>query len=57
MLDVANFLNTVNNGKSYLVNSDEIFWLSDYGTDKVWHTNGVNVSQSLVNTFYEIRPR
>ncbi len=56
LLDVANFLNSVNNGKSYLVKSDEIFWLADYGTDKIWHTNGVNVSQSEINSFYEIRP-
>lgn len=56
LLDVANFLNSVNNGKSYLVNSDEIMWLSDYSEDKIWHTNGVNVSQSLVNSFYEVRP-
>ncbi len=56
LLDVANFLNSVNKGKSYLVDSDEIFWLSDYSDEKIWHTNGVNVSQSEVNTFYEIRP-
>lgn len=56
LLDVANFLNSVNSGKSYLVNNEEIFWLSDYGTDKIWHTNGVNVSQSDANLFYEIRP-
>ena len=55
-LDVANFLNSVNDKKSYLVSDEEIFWLSDYGTDKIWHTNGINVSQSEVNTFYEIRP-
>ena len=56
LLDVANFLNSVLDGKSYLSRAEEIFWLSDYGTDKIWHTNGVNVSQSLSNTFYEIRP-
>ena len=56
LLDVANFLNSVNNKKSYLVNDEEIFWLSDYGEEKVWHTNGVNVSQSNVDSFYEIRP-
>ena len=56
LLDVANFLNSVNKGKSYLVDEEEIFWLADYGDDKIWHTNGVNVSQSEVNSFYEIRP-
>ena len=56
LLDVANYLNSVNKGKSYLVSSDEIFWLADYSDDKIWHTNGTNVSQSEVNSFYEIRP-
>ena len=56
LLDVANFLNSVNNGKTYLVNKDEIMWLADYSNDKIWHTNGYNVSQSDVNSFYEIRP-
>ena len=56
LLDVANFLNSVNNSKSYLVDDEEIMWLADYSDEKIWHTNGVNVSQSDVNSFYEIRP-
>ena len=56
LLDVANFLNSVLDGKSYLSRNEEIFWLSDYGTDKIWHTNGTNVSQSEAKQFYEIRP-
>ena len=56
LLDVANFLNSVRNKKTYLTSSDEIFWLADYSSDKIWHTNGANVSQSEVNSFYEIRP-
>ncbi len=56
LLDVANFLNSINNSKSYLVKSDEIFWLSNIDSEKVWHTNGINVSESLSNVFYEIKP-
>ena len=56
LLDITSFLNSVKEKKSFLVSDDEIFWLSDYGTDKVWHTNGVNVSSSKENSFYEIRP-
>lgn len=56
LLDVTNFLNSINNSKSYLVKEDEIFWLSDIDTDKVWHTNSVNVSESDPSTFYEIKP-
>ena len=56
LLDIANFLNTINNSKSYLVDADEIFWLSNYGTEKIWHTNGANVSQSEANIFNEVKP-
>ena len=56
LLDITGFLNTVKDKKSYLVSDDEIFWLSDYDEDKVWHTNGVNVSSSKETSFYEIRP-
>ena len=56
LLDVMNFLNSVKKGKSYLVKEEELFWLSDYGNDKIWHTNGINVSESEANNFYEIRP-
>lgn len=56
LLDVASFLNSVKDKKSYLVNSDEIIWLSDFNKEKVWHTNGTNVSQSNANTFYEVKP-
>ena len=56
LLDVANYLNSVNKSKSYLTSADEIFWLADYSDEKIWHTNGINVSQSLSNSFYEIRP-
>ena len=56
LLDITSFLNSVKEKKSFLVSDDEIFWLSDYNTDKVWHTNSVNVSQSDSNIFYEVRP-
>ena len=56
LLDITGFLNSVKDGKSYLVKSDEIFWLSDYNDNKVWHTNGINISKSDANTFYEVRP-
>ena len=56
LLDVANFLNSVRDKKTYLIKDDEIFWLSDYSTEKIWHTNGYNVSQSDANIFYEVRP-
>lgn len=56
LLDTSNFLNSVVDGNSYLVSNDEIFWLSNQGSEKVWHTNGVNVSISDSDNFYEVRP-
>ena len=56
LLDVANFLNSINKEKSYLVSNDEIFWLSNYGDEKVFNTTGAVVGQSDANNFYEIRP-
>lgn len=56
LLDVSNFLNSVIEGKSYLVKNKEIFWLNNQGTEKVWHTNGGNVSMSDGSSFYEVRP-
>ena len=56
LLDVSNFLNSIVDGESYLVNDSEIFWLSNQGSEKIWHTNGVNVSMSEGHNFYEVRP-
>ncbi len=57
LLDISTFLNSIIEKKTYLVDSwDSIFWLINYSSDKVWHTNEVNVSQSDANLFYQVRP-
>ena len=56
LLDITTFLNSAKDKKSYLVEDEEVFWLSDYSTDKVWHTNGTSVSQSGSTSLYEVRP-
>ena len=56
LLDIATFLNSIKNKKTYLSNEDEVFWLTDYSDDKVWHSNGFNVSQSDSTALYEVRP-
>jgi len=56
LLDVTSYLNSVVDKKTYLSSEDEIFWLNNYGSEKVWHTNGNNVSQSDANSLYEVRP-
>lgn len=56
LLDVTSYLNSVIDKDTYLSSEEEIFWLNNYGSEKIWHTNGSNVSQSEANSFYEIRP-
>jgi len=56
LLDVANFLNSVNKEKSYLVDGIEYFWLADYGNETIWHTKGTKVSFSDSKEFYQVRP-
>lgn len=56
LLSVSDFLNTIVDEKSYLVDSDEIIWLSDQSDEKVWHTNGYNVSLSESSNYYSLKP-
>jgi len=56
LLDISSFLNTIIDKKSYLVNEEEIYWLNNYSSEKIWHTNGSNVSQSDANSFYGVKP-
>lgn len=56
LLDVTNFLNSIVDGKTYLAKNDEIIWLSNQGNEKIWHTNGANVSMSEGNNFYAVKP-
>ena len=55
-MDISGFLNSVINQESYMVSSDEIIWLSNYGSETIWHTNGTSVSKSTGDNFYSIRP-
>lgn len=57
LVDISTFLNSIIDKKTYLVDDwDSIFWLNNYSSEKVWHTNDANVSQSDANTFYGIKP-
>ena len=57
LLDISTFLNSIIDKKSYLVDDwDSIFWLNNYSSEKVWHTNEANISQSDANSFYGVRP-
>ena len=56
LMDISNFLNSFVSQESYITSADEIMWLSNYGSDFIWHTNGNSVSKSTGDNFYSIRP-
>ncbi len=56
LLDINDFLNTIDNNTSFLVKENEVFWLLNRSSEKVWHTNGAGLSQSFSNSIYEIKP-
>ena len=56
LLSVTTFLNSIVDKKTYLASEDEVYWLRDSSDSASWNTNGVNVSLSSGDNFYEIRP-
>jgi len=64
LLDISTFLNTKLDSKveskTYLLRDNEIYWLNNHSSEKVWHTNGENggaaVGNSEANSFYGVRP-
>lgn len=56
LLGITDFLNSINEEDSYLVKDDESIWLYNTNDEGVWHTNGMNVSNSEPNNLYAIKP-
>lgn len=57
LLPANDFLNTVADGKTYVANDGELVWLGTKSIDdKVWHTNGSNLSSSAQNNAYLVKP-
>lgn len=57
LLSANEFLNTVADGATYVVDENELVWLGTKGIDElVWHTNGSNISTSNQNNPYYIKP-
>ena len=57
LLSANEFLNTVADGATYIANENELVWLGTKGTeDLVWHTNGSNISTSVQNSAYYVKP-
>lgn len=57
LLSANEFLNTVADGETYIADENELVWLGTKGTeDLVWHTNGSNISTSIQNSAYYVKP-
>ena len=56
LLAANDFLNSVADGTTFVSSDDELVWLGTGGTDKVWHTNGSNISSSVNTSTYFVKP-
>ena len=56
LLGVSDFLNSIVDGKTYLVNKSENLWLYNHNEKEVWHTTGATISLSEPNTNYGVKP-
>lgn len=56
LMDVSTFYNSIVDEESFMVLSDDIMWLSDSSSDSVWHTNGTNLSKSVGNNYFLVKP-
>ena len=56
LLSISDFLNSINDEKTYLIKEKEFLWLTNHGKNNVWHTNGINVANSNPTKMYGIKP-
>ena len=55
LLSVSDYLNSKKDGKSYL-NSEEVIWLYNNNGEKVWLMNDSNLSLTVPNELYQVKP-
>ncbi len=56
LLGLSDILNSINNGKSYLVKDFEHLWLYNHSDKEIWHTTGVSAALADVSEVYEVKP-
>ncbi|MBQ8473103.1 MAG: hypothetical protein IJ501_06335 [Bacilli bacterium] len=56
LLGITDFLNSMNDSKTYLTASGEYLWLYNHAKDNVWHTNGNGIANSNSSNLYGIKP-
>ena len=56
LLGVDEYLNSLNNDKTFLNDGNEYYWLYNTGKNNVWHTTGTYLSNSKSTNVYGIKP-
>jgi len=57
LIPANDFLNTVADGSTYVAGEGEYVWIgTTYNKEKVWHTNGSNISSSDNTSTYLVKP-
>jgi len=56
LLSITDFLNSINDNKTYLIKDNEFLWLNNHSKDKVWHTTGTSLANSNSTSLYGIKP-
>lgn len=56
LLGINDFLNSINDEKTYLVNDDEYLWLYNHSKTTAWNTKGLSISNSDPTNNYGIKP-
>ena len=56
LLAANDFLNSVVDNKTFMVNDNQLVWLSTSSSEKIWHTNGSNISNSDGSSVYLVKP-
>lgn len=55
LLSLSDFINSKTT-TTYISSNNDLIWLSSASEDKVWHSNGINISQSEPNANYYVKP-
>jgi len=56
LLMIGDYINSFYEGETYIGNEGEYYWLGNVSDNKVWNTDGVNLSLSDVKKGYKIKP-
>ena len=56
LLGIDEYLNSLNNDKTFINSGNEYLWLYNAGKNNAWHTNGTYISNSKPNNIFGIKP-